>query len=64
MVSGKVLIAILGITAFILAGGGSLIRPAFAQAQEDFSSVRTTLTEQVKNIRNKTNAGKTGESVG
>ena len=64
MVSATTIIALLGIAIFLLAGGGSLIRPALAQAQIDFQLVKGGLTEQVKNIRAKTEAGASGESVG
>ena len=49
---------------FFFAGGFSLFRPAFAQAKEDFTLIKGGVTEQVKNIRNKTNAGANGETVG
>lgn len=64
MVSSKIIFVLLAIGAFVLAGGGSLVRPALAQVREDVSSSRTFLTEQVKNIRNKTRAGEAGDSVG
>jgi len=64
MVSGSTIFAILAVGAFILAGGGALIKPAFAQAKTDFQTIRTGVTEQVKNIRAKTEAGASGESVG
>jgi len=64
MVSSKMLIAILGIAVFLVAGGGSLVKPAFAQARADLSSVRTGISESVKNIRTKTQDGMNGDSVG
>jgi len=64
MVSGSTIFAILAIGAFVLAGGVSLIKPALAQAQTDFQTIKTGVTEQVKNIRAKTEAGASGESVG
>jgi len=64
MVSSKMIIAILGIAVFLVAGGGSLLKPAFAQAKADLSSVRTGVSESVKNIRQKTKDGMNGDSVG
>jgi len=64
MVSAKIILALLSVAVFFVAGGGSLIRPAFAQARTDFESIRGGLTEQVKNIRAKTKAGEAGDSVG
>ncbi len=64
MVSSKMIIAILGIAVFLVAGGGSLIKPAFAQARADVSSLRTGISESVKIIRQKTDNGMNGDSVG
>ena len=64
MVSSKMIIAILGIAVFLVAGGGSLLKPAFAQARADVSSLRTGISESVKNIRTKTKDGMNGDSVG
>jgi len=64
MVSTKTIFVILAIGAFVLAGGIGISKSAFAQFQTDFQSVKVGLTEQVKNIRAKTEAGATGESVG
>jgi len=64
MVSATTIIALLAVGAFVLAGGASLVKPAFAQAQVDFQLLKGGITEQVKNIRTKTQAGASGESVG
>jgi len=64
MVTPTQILIVLSIAVFLVAGGGSLIKPAFAQAREDLSSIRTGVSQTVQDIRNKTEAGKTGESVG
>jgi len=64
MVSSRTILIVLSIAVFLVAGGGSLLRPAFAQAKEDISSLRSGVSQTVQDIRNKTEAGKTGESVG
>jgi len=64
MVSAKIILVVLAIGAFLVAGGGTLLRPAFATAQQDFLSLKTGVTQAVKDIRSKTQAGESGESVG
>jgi len=64
MVEAKTILILLGIAVFLVAGGGSLVRPAFAQAKEDFTTVKGGISQTVKDIRNKTKAGESGESVG
>jgi len=64
MVSAQTILIVLAVGAFALAGGVGITKQAFAQFQTDFQTVKVGLTEQVKNIRAKTEAGATGESVG
>jgi len=64
MVSPTMILALLGIAVFLVAGGGSLIKPAFAQARQDITSFRVGISETVRNIRTKTQDGMNGEAVG
>ena len=51
MVSATNVLILLSIGAFLVAGGGSLIAPAFAQGKKDFGSIKGGLTDQVKSIK-------------
>ena len=51
MVSAQNLLIIGGIILFLVAGGGSLIAPAFAQAKSDIGKIRGGVSENVKNIK-------------
>jgi len=64
MVTPTTILIVLSIAVFLVAGGGSLIRPAFAQAREDLSSIRSGVSQTVQDIRNKTASGMSGDSVG
>jgi len=48
LVSAQTLLIISGIVLFLVAGGGSLIRPALAQGREDISKLRTEITQLSK----------------
>jgi len=60
MVSAKTIVIVLGLALFFVAGGGSLLRPAFATAKEDITSLTSGVREQIQNIKAKTEAGRTG----
>jgi len=64
LVSAFSVLILLGVIAFFTLGGVSLTKPAFQTFKTDLTSFRTGITEQVKNIQAKNEAGKNGETVG
>jgi len=64
MVSPITILILLATVAFFAFGGTTLLKPAFETLKEDFSELKTGVTEQVQNIKAKTEAGKAGETVG
>jgi len=51
LVSAQTILIIGGIVLFLVAGGGSLVRPALEQGRKDLSQIKGSVTEQVKNIK-------------
>lgn len=64
MVSPTTILILLATVAFFAFGGSQLIKPAFETFREDIGALKVGVTEQVQAIRAKTEAGKTGETVG
>ncbi len=64
LVSAFSVLIILGVIAFFTFGGTQLASPAFQTFKTDISSFTTGITQQVKDIQAKNQAGKTGETVG
>lgn len=51
MVSAQTILIISGLALFLVAGGGALVSPAFAQVKSDFGNIKGGVTEQVKSIK-------------
>ena len=64
MVSPITILILLGTVAFFAFGGSNLLRPALETFQLDIGALKVGVTEQVKDIRAKFEAGKAGETVG
>ncbi len=64
MVSPTTILILLSAVAFFVFGGSKLLSPAFETFREDIGAIKVGITEQVTAIRAKSEAGKTGETVG
>jgi len=64
LVSPINILIILGVIAFFTLGGISLTRPALQTFRTDLSAFTSGISQQVKDIQAKTQAGQNGETVG